>query len=477
LRYHVDGKLTRLCAAAVSILVLLLAGCGGGASTDHAAADSSRTAPLSVADIVDRQRVFYHEDLPGRWAEVRADVVPAAAAGEAGGSLVDDRIDEVREDLTDEQRQEIRRLESIGYVSGSQPATALRNVVYHDPARAYQGLNFYTSGHGPEAILTDMEGRVLHRWACTYQEAWPESTVDRSQHAVEHWRRAWLLPGGEVLAIFEGLGIVKLDRESRVIWANHCRAHHDLEVQPDGDILVLARTARVLRRVHPTIPVLEAFVVRLGPDGREKSRVSLLECFENGPPEVREGWDNRRTRTGDAFHTNSLEVLDGRLADRLPAFAAGRLLLSILTLDAVAVVDLELRQAVWVLQGDFEHQHDATVLENGNLMLLDNYDAPGRSAVQIFDPVTRGCVWTYAGSDRDPFYTRTCGTNQALPNGNLLVTESDNGRAFELAPDGTKVWEFYNPHRAGERGEFIATLFEVQRFEPDLPIHWVSGLW
>jgi hypothetical protein len=50
-----------------------------------------------------------------------------------------------------------------------------------------------------------------------------------------------------------------------------------------------------------------------------------------------------------------------------------------------------------------------------------------------------------------------------LPNGNTLITESDRGRAFEITRSGRVVWEYYNPARAGERKELIATLFEVVR--------------
>lgn len=35
--------------------------------------------------------------------------------------------------------------------------------------------------------------------------------------------------------------------------------------------------------------------------------------------------------------------------------------------------------------------------------------------------------------------------------------------AFEVTRDGSIVWEFYNPHRAGDQDEFIATLFRVVR--------------
>ena len=46
-------------------------------------------------------------------------------------------------------------------------------------------------------------------------------------------------------------------------------------------------------------------------------------------------------RSGDIFHTNTLEVLDGRFAGRDPAFRKGNLLISVLKLDTLAVLDPE----------------------------------------------------------------------------------------------------------------------------------------
>lgn len=79
------------------------------------------------------------------------------------------------------------------------------------------------------------------------------------------------------------------------------------------------------------------------------------------------------------------------------------------------------------------------------------------------DTANDAIQWEYSGSEAQPFYTRSCGTAQRLPGGNTLIIESDNGRAFEVTPDGSIVWEFYNPHRAGDQDEFIATLFRVAR--------------
>jgi outer membrane protein assembly factor BamB len=88
------------------------------------------------------------------------------------------------------------------------------------------------------------------------------------------------------------------------------------------------------------------------------------------------------------------------------------------------------------------------------------------------DPSTGTTRWAYRGSAAAPFFSQSCGTAQRLSNGNTLVTESDNGRAFEIDADGEIVWEFYNPEQAGERLQFIATLFEVVRLPPDFPLTW-----
>jgi len=52
-----------------------------------------------------------------------------------------------------------------------------------------------------------------------------------------------------------------------------------------------------------------------------------------------------------------------------------------------------------------------------------------------------------------------------LPNGNTLITESENGKAFEVTPEGKIVWEFFNPHRAGDNNELIAALYDVVRYD------------
>lgn len=378
--------------------------------------------------------------------------------------------------LSDEQRQEIMRLEAIGYLSGSTEASSRTGVTIYDVKRAQPGLNFYTSGHAPEAVLMDMEGRVLHRWRADVLSVWPDYPKPWLHSGAGFWRRAHLDPNGDVIAIFEGLGIIKIDKDSNLLWASGVRAHHDLEILPNGDVLVLTREGRVIPRIDVQKPVLEDFVSVLdGGDGHEKQRISLLEAFEQS--EFNAYWNPATRFFGDLFHTNTLELLDGSIEDTHPEFSAGRVLVSLLIPSTIAVIDLDTGRAVWAKQGDFVRQHDPKVLSNGRLMLFDNGGKRKFSRVIEFDPeYPDKPIWEYVGDEDSPFYSPSCGTAERLPNGNTLITESDGGRAFEVTPDQEIVWEFYNPHRAEGDDSLIATLFEVVRLSEDFPTAWIPGM-
>ena len=365
-------------------------------------------------------------------------------------------------------REDVASLRANPYLQGYRPAEERPLVVEHDPAATWQGLNLYVSGHAAEAVLMDMKGRVLHRWRYPLRRLWPDRAGDPKMARLEYWRRAYLYPNGDLLGIYEGEGIVKLDARSRVLWAHRGGIHHDLSVTADGDIWVLDRKGKVIPWIDLSRGVLEDLVTKLDPRGRAVKTFSLLESFRRSP------WASllRRMPAGDrdVFHTNTLEMLDGRFAGRSPAFARGNVLVSVLKLDTLAIVDPDRETVVWARTGGWRRQHQPAFLDNGNLLLFDNLGAgPDRSRVLELDPLTGEIVWQYGGTPEVDFFSKTLGSCQRLPNGNTLITESENGRAIEVTPEGRIVWEFYNPHRAGDRDELVAVLFEMVRLPEDFP--------
>ena len=366
----------------------------------------------------------------------------------------------------------IEQLMAIGYLRGSRDETR-SGVTLHDHERAFPGYNLYASGHAPEALLVDMDGQVVHRWALPYEEAFGPLETPNSN--AEWWRRVAVFPNGDLLAVYEGLGLVKIDRNSRLLWKSELDAHHDFEVQPRGDIYLLTRKAHIVPRIDPDVPILEDFVSILNHEGKLKAELSLLEAFEGSRfrdlvrPDLTSG-------NGDIFHTNTIAMLHGRALQRDRAFGAGNLLVSMNRMGVVAVVSPKFGKVIWVRRTAPIGQHDPKILANGNMLLFTNRMDSGSSIVEEFDPGSGDVVWAYRGSDEQPFYSKYLGAAERLPNGNTLITESDAGRAFEVTRDGTIVWEFYNPHRAGKHDTFIATLPEVIRLPNDIPLRWATGV-
>lgn len=387
---------------------------------------------------------------------------PAPAAATEKGETSKSELEEEREALL-----------ALGYLSATREATEGASVTKHDPAKAWKGLNFYTSGHGPEAVLMDMDGQELHRWHLAATDAWPKWEAARAP-TTRFWRRAHLFDNGDLLAIFEGAGMIKVDRDSKLIWKQPNRAHHDLQVLENGDIWVLTRRVRGGKIVGSERQILEDFATLLDATGEQKMKVSILDAYRKS--EFSEHWEERAAHGGDVMHTNSLELLDGSHQDLNPAFAKGNLLISMRNNDTIAVVDPQAGEIVWSQQGDWRKQHDPHLLSGGTLLLFDNGGEAKRSRILEFTPGPTGLepLWTYEDAGAETFWSGSCGTAQRLPNGNTLVTESDNGRAFELDTTGEIVWEFRNPERPEDKPNLVAAVFENLRLPPDFPVDWVG---
>jgi hypothetical protein len=359
----------------------------------------------------------------------------------------------------------------LPYLQGYRPAGVEDGgaVTLYDRTAAFDGLNLYTSGHAPEARLVDMTGRELARWRYPLERFRPELYPSEEIRRLEYFRRARLLPGGDLLAIYEGLGLVRLNHRSELVWGYRGGAHHDLDLTLDGaGLWVLDREAVSRPELFADGPILEDFVTEIDlVTGNVKRKISVLRALERSPHAE---LSNALPKKSDLLHTNTLEVLTGTPPGAPPAFTAGRLLLSILELDTVAVLDPSSETIVWAQRGPYRKQHQPTLLPSGRILVFDNRGLlpADLSRVFEFDPRNGELGWSYGGEGTD-FFSRTLGSVARLPNGNTLVTESENGRAFELDPEGRRVWVFDTPHRTGTDDALVAVLFEVERVPSNFP--------
>ncbi len=145
------------------------------------------------------------------------------------------------------------------------------------------------------------------------------------------------------------------------------------------------------------------------------------------------------------------------LAPKFPQFKEGQLLICPRHLDAVAVLDPDSGKVVWAARGPWRAQHDPSFLDNGHLLLFDNFGSPRGSRVLEYDPAIQAFPWSYPAENGTPFFSHIRGMSQRLPNGNTLIVNSDAGEVFEVTPSREVVWSC----ACGSE------LYRARRFTPD----------
>ena len=370
----------------------------------------------------------------------------AGSADRADTSAEDTAADGASDELPISEDQ-LARLDEMGYASfGDEVETT--GVVLHDRERAVPGLNLFTNVHTCTTQLMDMDGKVLHEWSHPECFRWANSVVladgdlvvlgrtplDRSvreevSHARYAMRQSW---------------------EGETEWFHRIDSHHDLEVTPRGETLVLTYRHEVREDMHPTIPLQDQLLTVFTETGEIVREVSLYEVLssdpnvftlEPTPPRTFDTFDEI-----DAIHANSVEwVRETPRRGEHPLYADGNVLVCMRNQDAIAIFDWETERVLWSWgKGQLSGPHDATMLEDGNILVFDNGAAREWSRVVEIDPLTGKVVWEYHAKPKRSFFTRTRGASQKLSNGNVIVTESDAGRVFEVTPEGDVVWEFVN---------------------------------
>jgi hypothetical protein len=363
-------------------------------------------------------------------------------------------------------------------------------VSVNDAERASNGVTLYTSGHEPSAYLIAMDGEVLHKWHRPFSEVWNDSAAVKRPQPDTHvyMRKALLDKNGDLLAIYEGVGdtpygygLVKLDKDSNVIWSYLQNTHHDFDVAPDGRIFVLTHEiidVPLPQLDHLASPRLDDFVVILSPAGEELQKIPLLDVVEQS--DYRQlFWEISSYALADPLHTNSVHVITEEEAERFAFGKPGQVLVSFREPSAIGVVDLDEGKLVWATKGYWTGQHDPRILENGNILLFDNrgnFRKPeGRSRVIEFNPATMELVWQYAGTAESPLDSDIRSENQRLRNGNTLITESNGGRILEVNAEREIVWEYTNPVRGGPDETKIPIICKALRLEQQVAATFLNA--
>ncbi len=308
--------------------------------------------------------------------------------------------------------------------------------------------------------LMQRDGTVVNEWTLRIHQLFENPGQCRNPPATD-WNATphgtIITPEGDIVFSYESCGMVRLDRCGKPVWpASSEVTHHSPEWAEDGSVTISGgypvdpATSQIPWPF--TGPYWEDTIDRFGPDGKLLLRKAFTELLiENGlQAQLTATGDDRPWLNGE-FHVNNVEQLSAALAPDFPMFATGDLLISARNLNMLLVTDAEVKTIKWWKIGPWIRQHDPDFQPGGRITLFDNHNdgtadgsRGGGSRIWSVNPATDEMVTLYGGRADQPLFSPERGTHQVLPDGQIMITEAEQGRSLQVTPSGEIVWEFIN---------------------------------
>ncbi|MCI0869595.1 MAG: aryl-sulfate sulfotransferase [Chloroflexi bacterium] len=344
--------------------------------------------------------------------------------------------------------------------------TRTLGLTYHDPAKAFPGYTLFASVRARHATLIDMDGQIVHQWHD--EEGIQHPALLDDGNLLLHTSPPPYLEESERIG-GSTISMKQMGWDGKVLWEyRNKRMHHDFVRLANGNYLTL---------LIEGLPDGMTEQVKGGTPGDEDPDVmwgdKAVEITPSG--EIVWEWnswehldlendvicplDNRKEWT----HINSLSMTPD-----------GDMLMSFRQTSFVAIVDRKTGAFKWKWgKGELSHQHNATWLGTGKILIFDNGPHRARtttySRVIEVDPATDEIGWKYQADPMVGFFSVGISGAQRLPNGNTLICEGVHGRFFEVSQEGEVVWEYINPFFAEGRYGISNGTFRVYRYAPDHP--------
>jgi hypothetical protein len=317
-----------------------------------------------------------------------------------------------------------------------------------------------------EGQLIDMQGAVVQRWNFSYL-----SVLDSTGY---YYGQAY----------FEAPLWGKFTFNDTPVWTSTIPIHHEIYPTVNGTVIALGKEVQEYNgRLIEFDTILE-----FDENGTLIDNFSIWNAFEqfkqfhkptnlDSPSWVELPDDHARENASvwgakhDYYHMNSLSVIPKNAMQGVhPAFNPGNLLISFRHGNMLFILDRVHKNITWLAIDDqvkdgLQGQHAPVMDESGSIFVLDNGRYRQSSRILRINPVTLSILWEYSAPN---FFTLSQGYLQLLPNGNLLVTQSEQARVFELTPNKTIAWEFFDTTKGVDEDATPKDIYRATRYTREI---------
>ncbi len=372
---------------------------------------------------------------------------------------------------------------------------------------SYDGYTLFSPGGNKIVYLIDNDGRIVHQWETEY---FPGMSVYLQEDGSLY--RAGKVPNVNITGGGAGGNVIKYNWEGDVIWKytisdEFSRSHHDFEVLPNGNVLMLVWERFVLEEVlengrNPDKltgeKLLAEAIYEIEPLSSSSGNVvwewhawdHLVQDFDetklnwgvvaDSPGRINLNYTSPDSEGYDWLHANSISYNS----------ELDQIMLSVKNFDEIWIVDhstttveaSEERGDLIFRWGNPEAygagsvddkmlfaQHDAKWIasglpDEGKVMIFNNGkdrpDGEYTSVVKIEPSIGEDGIYEksienrylpasfdyeYKAEEPTEFYAWYISGAQQLPNGNLLISDGAHGNFFEIDENEEEVWRYINP--------------------------------
>ncbi|MCP4165254.1 MAG: DUF1566 domain-containing protein [Chloroflexi bacterium] len=410
--------------------------------------------------------------------------------------------------------------------------TATATTVSDDPSvDEFEEYTLFAPMAATTTYLIDMDGEVVHTWESSTSSGNSVYLLDNGNLLRTERVRSNVFTAGGV-----GGGVVEYSWDGERVWSfeyasSTYQLHHDVEVLPDGNILMIAweyksAAEAIAAGRDPSLLSAENalwpdHVIEVDPSSNKivwEWHVwdHLIQDYDASKPNY--GVVADHPELVDLNHTTGGELADWNHMNAIDYNAElDQILLSVHGFDEIWIIDHSTTSAEaaghsggnsgkggdvlyrWGNPQTYDAgnaadqqlfaQHDAQWIESdlpgaGNILIFNNGDQrtrPFSSVVEIEPPVDgtgtytfdgvygpQAPIWSYVAPNPTDFFARNISGAQRLISGNTLICDGPSGTFFEVTAEGETVWEYVNPFTTQTpRGE-MNEVFRAERYTLDI---------